>query len=87
MINPRTGENVAKITDVLAILAAAGWKTSIALKEYGGHSLKLAQQASEDKSDLVIAYGGDGTLDQVVDWCDDHEEVTWYGWCDTGWNS
>ncbi len=66
VINPRTGENVAKITDVLAILAAAGWKTSIALKEYGGHSLKLAQQASEDKSDLLIAYGGDGTLNQVV---------------------
>src|SRR5450432_3237257 len=66
VINPRTGENVAKITDVLAILDAAGWKTNIALKEYGGHSLKLAQQASEDKSDLIIAYGGDGTLNQVV---------------------
>ena len=66
VINPRTGENVAKITDVLAILAAAGWKTSIALKEYGGHSLQLAQQASEARSDLVIAYGGDGTLSQVV---------------------
>ncbi len=66
VINPRTGENVAKITDVLAILAAAGWTTDIALKEYGGHSLKLAQQASEDKSDLIIAYGGDGTLNQVV---------------------
>jgi YegS/Rv2252/BmrU family lipid kinase len=66
VINPRTGENVAKITDVLAVLAAAGWKTGIALKEYGGHSLKLAQQASEDKSDLIIAYGGDGTLNQVV---------------------
>ncbi|MBV9614931.1 MAG: hypothetical protein JO031_05655 [Ktedonobacteraceae bacterium] len=66
VINPRTGENVAKITDVLAILAAAGWKTGITLKEYGGHTLKLAQQASKDKSDLVIAYGGDGTLNQVV---------------------
>ncbi len=66
VINPRAGENVAKITDVLAILAAAGWKTSITLKEYGGHSLQLAQQASEDKSDLVVAYGGDGTLNQVV---------------------
>lgn len=66
VINPRTGENVAKITDVLAILAAAGWRTNITLKEYGGHSLQLAQQASEDKSDLVIAYGGDGTLNQVV---------------------
>jgi YegS/Rv2252/BmrU family lipid kinase len=66
VINPRTGENIAKISDILAILDAAGWKTSITLKEYGGHSMKLAQQASQDKSDLVIAYGGDGTLNQVV---------------------
>jgi YegS/Rv2252/BmrU family lipid kinase len=66
VINPRTGENVAKISDILAILDAAGWKTSISLKEYGGHALKLAQQASQEKSDLVIAYGGDGTLNQVV---------------------
>src|SRR6266516_3120339 len=66
VINPRAGENVAKITDVLAVLAAAGMKTDIALKEYGGHTLELANEAAEEKSDLVIAYGGDGTLSQVV---------------------
>lgn len=66
VINPRTGQNVAKITDVLAVLSAAGWKTTIALKEYGGHSMELAHKAASDKSDLVLAYGGDGTLSQVV---------------------
>lgn len=66
VINPRTGQNVTKITDVLAVLSAAGWKTSIALKEYGGHSMELANEAAENKSDLVLAYGGDGTLSQVV---------------------
>lgn len=66
VINPRAGENVAKITDVLAVLAAAGMKTDIALKEYGGHTLELANEAAEEKSDLVIAYGGDGTLNQVI---------------------
>lgn len=66
VINPRTGENVAKIADVLAVLAAAGWKTDIALKEYGGHTIKLANEAAENGSDLIIAYGGDGTLNQVV---------------------
>lgn len=66
VINPRAGENVSKITDVLAILWAAGWKTDIALKEYGGHTLELAHEASEQNSDLLIAYGGDGTLNQVV---------------------
>ena len=66
IINPRTGQNVAKITDVLAIFAAAGWKTDIALKEYGGHTMELANEAAQEKSGLVIAYGGDGTLNQVV---------------------
>ncbi len=66
VINPRTGQNVTKLPAVLAVLAAAGWKTGIALKEYGGHSMVLAEQASKDNSDLVIAYGGDGTLNQIV---------------------
>jgi len=66
VINPRTGQNVAKITDVLAVLSAAGWKTKIALKEYGGHTMELANKATEDGQNLVIAYGGDGTLNQVI---------------------
>lgn len=66
VINPRTGQNVTKITDVLAVLAAAGWKTSIALKEYGGHTMELANKAAENGRNLIIAYGGDGTLSQVV---------------------
>ena len=66
VINPRTGQNVTKLRDVLAVLAAAGWKTRIGLKEYGGHSIELARQASDDGDDLVIAYGGDGTLSQVI---------------------
>lgn len=66
VINPRTGQNVAKITDVLAVLSAAGWKTKIALKEYGGHSMELANNATEAGQNLVIAYGGDGTLNQVI---------------------
>lgn len=66
VINPRTGQNLAKITDVLAVLSAAGWQTELALKEYGGHSMELATQAAKDRSDLVIAYGGDGTVNQVI---------------------
>lgn len=66
VINPRAGENLAKITDVLAVLAAAGWKTHIALKEYGGQTMELATEMVEEKYDLVIGYGGDGTVNQVV---------------------
>lgn len=66
VINPRTGQNLAKITDVLAVLAAAGWKTEIGIKEYGGHSMLLANEAAKGSSDLIVAYGGDGTVNQVL---------------------
>ena len=66
VINPRAGENLAKTPDVLAVLAAAGWRTELALKEYGGQTMGLAARAAKKGYDLVIAYGGDGTLNQVV---------------------
>ena len=66
VVNPRAGQNLAKISEILAVLAAAGWKTDLALKEYGGHTMALASEAAEDGQDMVIGYGGDGTLNQVV---------------------
>ena len=66
IINPRAGENLTKLTDILPVLAAAGWKADIDLKEYGGQTMELATKAAEDGDDLVIAYGGDGTVNQVV---------------------
>ena len=66
VINPRAGQNIVKLPDVLAIFAAAGWKTDIELKEYGGHTMALSTMAAENDYDLVIAYGGDGTLSQVI---------------------
>ena len=66
VINPRAGQNIAQLTDVMAVLAAAGWKTKNVLKEYGGQTMELATEAAEDGYDLVIGYGGDGTMNQVV---------------------
>src|SRR2546430_14608984 len=60
VINPRAGQNLAKLSDVMAVLSAAGWKTDIAIKEYGGHTMELATRAAEKNYDLVIAYGGEG---------------------------
>ena len=59
VINPRGGQNLARLTDVMAVFAAAGWKTDIAIKEYGGHTMELGTQAAEKNYDLVIAYGGE----------------------------
>jgi YegS/Rv2252/BmrU family lipid kinase len=66
VINPRDGQNVTNITAIVAVLSAAGWKTDIALKEYGGQSIELATRAAEEGYDLVLGYGGDGTLNQVL---------------------
>jgi len=66
VINPRDGQNLSKLTGILAVFAAAGWRTDIVLKEYGGHSMELAANADTKSYDWVIAYGGDGTLNQVV---------------------
>jgi YegS/Rv2252/BmrU family lipid kinase len=66
VINPRAGQNLMKLTDVLSVLSAAGWKTEIAIKEYGGHAMELATKGAEEEYDLVIGYGGDGTLNNVV---------------------
>jgi YegS/Rv2252/BmrU family lipid kinase len=65
VINPRAGQNLAQITDILAVLAAAGWKTKIAIKEFGGQTMELATEVAEQGYDLVVGYGGDGTLNQV----------------------
>jgi YegS/Rv2252/BmrU family lipid kinase len=66
VINPRDGQNLIKLTNILAVLSAAGWHTDTAIKEYGGHTMELATKAAEQGNDLVIAYGGDGTLNQVI---------------------
>jgi YegS/Rv2252/BmrU family lipid kinase len=66
VINPHAGQNVTKITDLVAVLSAAGWRTEVAVKEYAGHSMELATSAAKANYDLVISYGGDGTLSQVL---------------------
>src|SRR5437588_2301878 len=66
VINSRAGHNFTRISEVLAVFSAAGWRTDMAVKLYGGHTMELATRAAEEGYDLVIAYGGDGTVNQVV---------------------
>ena len=66
VINPHAGQNVTQIADLIAVLSAAGWSNEIVIKEYGGHSMELATRAAKANYGLVIGYGGDGTLNQVL---------------------
>jgi len=65
VVDLRTGQHLVKIPDIVAVLAAAGWKVDVSLKEYGGETLKLAQKAARAGYDLILSYGGDGTLNAV----------------------
>lgn len=66
VVNLRTGEPVLRVPTLETILEAADWKTDIALKKYAGETLELAKQAAGAGCEMVIGYGGDGTLNHVV---------------------
>ena len=34
--------------------------------EYAGHGSELARRAAEEKTDIVVAIGGDGTINEIV---------------------
>jgi diacylglycerol kinase (ATP) len=66
VVHPRSGHNLARVSDVLAVFAAAGWTTDVVVKEAKGQTMELAARAAEAGYDFVVAYGGDGTVNHVV---------------------
>jgi hypothetical protein len=54
VVIPRVEENIAKLTDVIAVFSAAGSKIDIAIKEFRGHTMILATRGAEAGYDLVI---------------------------------
>lgn len=54
------------MAEVVSVFAGAGWTTDVVVKESKGHTMELAARAAEAGYDFVIAYGGDGTLNHVL---------------------
>ncbi len=52
--------------DVLARLQDAGWSGETRLTEGAGDATRLARAAAEGGADLVVAYGGDGTVHETA---------------------
>lgn len=66
--NPTSGRELFKkhLPEVLQKLEQAGYETSCHATTGAGDATEAARQAVERKFDVVIAAGGDGTLNEVV---------------------
>ena len=66
VVNPMATATTPAVRDVLAHALASEIKLDIVQTEARGHATSLARQAVLDGLDVVVALGGDGTVNEVV---------------------
>jgi len=69
VFNPESGRVRAKETmlgRVLPVLTRAGMNVDVRPTEQPGHATSVAARAAKDGVDRVLAWGGDGTLNEVA---------------------
>jgi diacylglycerol kinase family enzyme len=67
VVNPKATTTGARTRDVLIHALASDLKLEVASTEYRGHARDLARRAAEGgEIELVVALGGDGTVNEVV---------------------
>jgi diacylglycerol kinase (ATP) len=68
ILNPIAGKRAAK--KVESLIDASGLRNHYQVKfeytKYGGHAAEIAAKAVEEKIDVVVAAGGDGTVNEVA---------------------
>ncbi|MEK3889776.1 diacylglycerol kinase [Bacillus sp. FSL K6-3431] len=84
--NPTSGRELFKrnLADVLQKLESAGYETSCHATTAEGDAIKAAKIAIERKYDIVIAAGGDGTINEVVNGLAEQENRPKLGIIPTG---
>ena len=66
IVNPTATTTTARTRDVLVHALQSDLKMEVATTTHRDHALQLAAQARADGLDLVIALGGDGTVNEAV---------------------
>ncbi|MPZ64476.1 MAG: diacylglycerol kinase family lipid kinase [Pseudonocardiaceae bacterium] len=66
VVNPYATATTPAGCDVLAHALASELKLDVVATSYRGHAMRAAQQAGEDGYELVVAHGGDGTVNEVI---------------------
>ncbi|MDI2028813.1 diacylglycerol kinase family lipid kinase [Saccharopolyspora sp. TS4A08] len=66
VVNPQATSTTASGRDVLAAALASVLKLDVVETRHFGHAAEAARDAVRDGADLVIAHGGDGTVNEVV---------------------
>ncbi|ACU76534.1 diacylglycerol kinase catalytic region [Catenulispora acidiphila DSM 44928] len=66
VMNPKATSTTERTREVLAHALAGELDTVIGETAYRGHAMELARAAAEDGVDLIVALGGDGTVNEVV---------------------
>jgi len=66
VVNPKATATSVRARDVLAHALASEVKLDVVETTHRGHATELAHQATLDGLDVVVALGGDGTVNEVV---------------------
>src|SRR3954453_344480 len=66
VVNPKATATSARVRDVLARALGSDLKVDLAETQPRGHAIELGARATTEGYDLVVALGGDGTVNEVV---------------------
>ncbi len=66
VVNPQATATTRRGRDILARALGSEVRVEVAQTLGRGHAIALGRQATADKLDLVVALGGDGTVNEVI---------------------